>query len=1113
MLNSELETRNSKRETRNSRGSKVSFSKSKGKSSVNEQVKAGIAALKDFLGGHADEADVPRPERIEVRAEDRGPTAGEAPEDRGPETGEKVSVEMPTEDRGPTSAETTTGDKSEATPEKSAREAVSSSGENRSSSLKAKRENSSSHENENKGLVGNSDQSERPSEDGERQRQSNASAENPAQSDLSAGDQERQKSEDSSPQDPKPERKQQKSVDDVSFDAAVEILRAAGPSAERVDAARALGLQRRQRGTPHLIAAMFDDDPDVRSAAEEALAQIGEPTFKGPTTPKNEPEKTMMQPPSNAQQQTSVAPPAKSVVAQLPKKEGAHAQRKHGTQAAAKEAAPGEKVVHAGASTATTSTGATGTPGSRPSQPPSPGLASEVTQSADKGAEARPADASVEQSPDKAQGATHKLKAVKAEVQTTLDPGASEEEQQLFLEECAIRQRLELIGQQLLEKAAARKESENEAQWRLERESKLLAEAAAQRIKEEKLRKKAEEEAAQRRKQEAEAIAAEQSARAKADAEAERLGTAEVRLRNEIAKLNRSAEEMEQRRTEAEHARLSAAAAARLTDAQRARDEADRMHKAELERLRNEQAMLQAASEKAAARRVEVDAARERAEKDAEALAKAQARMRDAEDSRIKAEAERVKLEAELHLKVETEEALLVAARQRAQEETARLEEEVRRHRESEEKRLADLEGLRKKAELEAQQRAERQQQIRSQLDTLRIADAEVRKRIEDAEVRRRAAEEAFRLVAEKVQRIEAEAHASKLEEEQILSKLEAARKNAAVDAQARADQERRIKEEIEMFRRLEDKERPRLEELILQRSESETRLQQVRERFKSEEEARTRAEERLETLRQYQPPVAEQPVHELTVDTVEVMEPQSEASAVPTQFAKVGATMPLETATLEADIPVVPDIPAPISSYLHSVDPYKRAAAVAELARSQAKDAFALIARCFDDHSPHVRNAAARALRKLEPHKSVDLFNRALEESSAERRKNIGSAIAASGLATEAIDNLVSENREETYNALSILFVMAKTGEVQPLVQAIEEHENEEVCRAVLKLLTLSGQSELGDAALQRRVMGVAASRQKTADRHDEIPDFRLRIAEVEVKRALNSQHPKAEE
>ena len=155
------------------------------------------------------------------------------------------------------------------------------------------------------------------------------------------------------------------------------------------------------------------------------------------------------------------------------------------------------------------------------------------------------------------------------------------------------------------------------------------------------------------------------------------------------------------------------------------------------------------------------------------------------------------------------------------------------------------------------------------------------------------------------------------------------------------------------------------------------------------------------------------------------------------------------------------------IATYLNSVDPYKRAAAVAELARSGSQDAFSRIVGCFDDHSPHVRNAAARALRKLEPARIVDLFNRALEEASVERKRNIGAAIAASGLASEAINNLASENREDTYNALSILFVMAKTGEVTPLLQAVEEHGDDEIGKAVSKLLTLSGHTGTRTAPL----------------------------------------------
>jgi HEAT repeat protein len=159
------------------------------------------------------------------------------------------------------------------------------------------------------------------------------------------------------------------------------------------------------------------------------------------------------------------------------------------------------------------------------------------------------------------------------------------------------------------------------------------------------------------------------------------------------------------------------------------------------------------------------------------------------------------------------------------------------------------------------------------------------------------------------------------------------------------------------------------------------------------------------------------------------------------------------------------------IATYLNSVDPYKRAAAVAELARSGGPDAFSQIVECFDDHSPHVRNAAARAFRKLEPKHTVDLFNRSLEGASDNRRRNIGAAIAASGLASEAIENLASENREDTYNALSILFVMAKTGELHPLVRAIEGHESVQVRMAAIKLLTLTGQAQVANAAAKRRL------------------------------------------
>ena len=277
---------------------------------------------------------------------------------------------------------------------------------------------------------------------------------------------------------------------------------------------------------------------------------------------------------------------------------------------------------------------------------------------------------------------------------------------------------------------------------------------------------------------------------------------------------------------------------------------------------------------------------------------------------------------------------------------------------------------------------------------------------------------------------------------------LETERRNAAIEAQSRAEQEKRIREEIEMFRRLEDEERPRVEAATLQLAQAEARLQERKDRLREGAEARALAEEELISVGASQAGLAEEPGVAENANQEPDRKP-SDDTGRPADVSDAGAT---------DEASMIPAVMPAIATYLNSVDPYKRAAAVSELARSGSPDAFSRITACFDDHSPHVRNAAARALRKLEPDRTVDTFNRALEDASADRRRNIGAAIAASGLATEAINKLASESQEDTYSALSILFVMAKTGEVEPLVRALEEHRDDEIGKAVSKLLTLSG-------------------------------------------------------
>ena len=164
--------------------------------------------------------------------------------------------------------------------------------------------------------------------------------------------------------------------------------------------------------------------------------------------------------------------------------------------------------------------------------------------------------------------------------------------------------------------------------------------------------------------------------------------------------------------------------------------------------------------------------------------------------------------------------------------------------------------------------------------------------------------------------------------------------------------------------------------------------------------------------------------------------------------------------------------VPAAIQQRIKSSDAGERAAAIVELSHVDTDEAFQQICAAFDDPSREVRGAAARALHELRADRA-ESFTRALREATPERRREIGAAIASSGLAGESISQLTGESRERTYEAFSLLFLMAKAGEVQPLLRAIEGHPNNEVRLAVVKLLALSGQKEVLPAFRRLAVRG----------------------------------------
>lgn len=973
-------------------------------------------------------------------------------------------------------------------------------------------------------------------------------------------------------------------TEEVDLEQIVEDLHSANSVSDRVIAVRRLGKSRNQRATPHLVAAMFDDEPLVRLAAEEAMAQLDQVTVEAPaSTPPEIPDDSS---PANAEPESD-GPHSVTESAPRPSRLNgmAHLHLESDAPGEAKPLAPSsptsqipsaadapeeerkliqeheaatrlvDELHHQIFKLVAARTGQEKQASWRIKREAK--LRNEVAE------RIRAEEEALRNAEKEAQlRRAQEIEAIEAERAARLEAEAeahrlSQEESRLRLEAANQSRTATEIIQHHAALVVAREEAALEAQRaaaaravaeaqehqragieNLHQEEQVLRlaieETARRRNEVEAARRREENDAAmlaeaQQRMRTAEEVRAKaEEARAQLEAELLTHVEAEERLLTEA----RQRGEQERQRLAKEFRRqqesLDQELAFMKSGAEQSRLEAERTNKTELERLRTEQDALQAATEEASRLRDEVEAAKVRAVTDAEDLA---AQKAAADQARLEA-AQRNQTEIErLHQEQETlQVASVEASRLRAEVEAARtleeqevqvlaeaqhrLQSEAKDQKESAERRRAEVEAALAAVEEHNNRLAQREKALGGEIDRLQSADAEARKRIAAAETRKRSAEQAYELVADQIQRLEAESHASVAEEQRIAARFETDKKNALTAAKARAEHEKQIRQEVETLRRRAEEDNNRLKSLVMQRAEAEEAAKKYGEAVLAEEEALRIAKAQASAAwiaqeREVEMEESTAPVSSFVETAAEVDAGVADRASVAEQTATSESVESIEPAAMaqEEEAEKIPDA---VASYLRSVDPYKRAAAVAELARSKADDAFGLIVTCFDDQSSQVRNAAALALRSLEPTRVVDSFNRALEDSSAERRANIGSAIAGSGLASEAVNNLASDSREDTYNALSILFVMTKAGEIKPLVEAIEEHENDEVRRAVIKLLTLSGHSAAGDAALQRRVLGVPSNRQKAQKNdQDSVSEVRSRVAEAEVKRAVNGKKP----
>lgn len=627
-----------------------------------------------------------------------------------------------------------------------------------------------------------------------------------------------------------------------------------------------------------------------------------------------------------------------------------------------------------------------------------------------------------------------------------------EAEAKFQTEATARRREEELIRKQQEEEAAQRREEDDlklRAYWQevihTERELKesweeerrlrgevvrlkqLAHEAFLKRLREEEEAKLALLAEAQRSRNEAEEIHVDSLAKLHSEEEYLRRAVARFSVRRTEVDAQRQNHEAEARKLEEEKRRVATAEAARLAERNRLRQEAELRLKFEQEQLLSEENELTRLTEALAQQRIELEQARRIADDDARRLAESRARMEAAQEKSQQAERERLQLEVEIFQRGETERRQLEEARARAAQQRQQLDANARERVEWQTRRVAELESTRLGLESNIQVHIDREAILNSELESLRQSEQATLERIEELETQNRAASEAHNRVLDKLKRVE--------EELQI---------RTAQEAQSRAELERRVKEETDQLKRVELEHKQRIDEEIARRKEVESRVAQEKGRYQVERDARIKAEFRADLGGSNGP-----------ASTPDVLAGFDQAQTLRAEAARSNGN--------EAPVYQVGD--------LSSKDPRRRADAVTALGRLGSDDAYNLIVDCFDDESPLVRNATARAMFALDPTRPAEPFTRALKDAAEERKTRIGKAMAESGIASQALQDLCSQDREETYNALCLLFTMARTGEVEPLVTAVEEHDDAEIRLAAVRLLKMSGNEELATDAVNRRL------------------------------------------
>ena len=144
----------------------------------------------------------------------------------------------------------------------------------------------------------------------------------------------------------------------------------------------------------------------------------------------------------------------------------------------------------------------------------------------------------------------------------------------------------------------------------------------------------------------------------------------------------------------------------------------------------------------------------------------------------------------------------------------------------------------------------------------------------------------------------------------------------------------------------------------------------------------------------------------------------------------------------------------------LHDSDPSVRSAAVTALGSIDHESVFAPVLIALADDTREVRAAAARTLSSLHFDRGV-AYARLIESADLKTLQDFAQACVKTGIVSQAVDRLASEDRRQAYEAFSLFSVLAKAGETQPIFDVIENHKDLRIRLCAVRAFSVAGRAE----------------------------------------------------